>query len=169
MLYEGQEDQIKALLSKVLIMMIVVCMMVVSIVYLNKRWSKIRDVRRRGDFQSITKALEFYSSEYGHFPNTEDNDGDGWDKSNDLGDQDFLSPLVNAGLLISRPFDPKNDQEYYYRYQKFNRGDFGCTRSFVIFQITQFETQINERGSGQCPDIDFTEMAPTGYTWMGYE
>ena len=169
MLYEGQEDQTKALLSKVLIMVIVVCMLVVSIIYLNSRWSKIRDVRRRGDFQSIIKALEFYSSEYGHFPVTEDDDGDGWDKSNDLVDLDFLEPLVSSGLLTFRPFDPKNDTEYYYRYQKFHRGDFGCTRDFAIFQVTQFETETDQHGSGECPDIDFTKLVPNGYTWLGYE
>ena|SRR3989339_690083 len=169
MLYQGQEDQTKALLSKVLVLAVVFCLLIVSIVYLNSRWSKIRDVRRQGDFQSVTKALEFYNSEYGHYPEIDDDDGEGWDKSNDLADQDFLGPLVSTGLLRVRPFDPKNDLEHYYRYQKFKAGDYGCRRTFVVFQVTEFETEVANHGSGACPDLDFTALVPNGYTWLGYE
>ncbi len=169
MLKPQGENKLKSIIYKLLIMSAVIGLLISSMIYLNNRWDKIRDIRRQGDLQSITKALNFYYYQYDKYPGTSDDDGDGWDKSSDKGDYSFLDPLIEVGLLSARPFDPKNNEEYYYRYQKFEQGDFGCNRDYAIFQITQFETEVQKHGSGSCPEIEWTELAPGGYTWQGME
>ncbi len=166
---ENAGNPLTKVLSKILIMAVVVFCLVFSIVYLNSRWSRIRDVRRNADAKSVIKALEYYNQTYGKYPETNNEDGEGWDKSNDLADLSFLDPIVSLGLLSLRPFDPINDEARYYRYQKFARGDFGCTRPFIIFQVTEFETEVLDHGSGECPKFNFTELAPNGYTYQAFE
>ncbi len=163
------EEHYKSVLPKLFMVAMMVGLMLFFIFYLNQRWERIRDIRRQGDLQSITKALEFYNQQYNQYPDNFDDDGEGWDKSNDLENRSFVEPLIKAGLLTITPFDPKNDDEYYYRYQKFASGDYGCVRPSAIFQITQFETNIKNRGRGLCPQFDWRELTPEGYTWQGIE
>ena len=155
-------------ISKILIIVVMIAAMILGASYMNKRWGKLRDVRRQGDARSIVKALDFYYSQYGHYPEVSDDDGDGWDKSNDAGVEgiSFLSDLVTAGYLTAVPFDPLNDEVYYYRYKKFLKGEYGCDDDFYVFQITRFETIGNSLGYGTCPNIDWTKIAPLGYTMM---
>lgn len=156
-------------IAKLLLVVIMVTLLVSSMIYLNKRWSRIRDIRRQADAKSIVKALQFYYNLFDEFPENLDNDGKGWDRSNDLPDRSFLEPLVSFGLLNGEPFDPKNDENFYYRYQRFPRSSFGCPRPFSVFQVMLYETEGFEVGKGSCEKVDFTEMAPEGYTWHEFE
>jgi len=117
------------------------------------------------DASSIVKALDYYNLQFGAYPDNTDDDGQGWDKTNDPTDRKFLEPLMKVGLLPNLVFDPKNDSNYYYRYQKFAAGDYGCDRPYVIFQVTSFEEK-EPTGSGRCPQINWTTLAPKGYTWQ---
>ena len=166
---QGTGNPLTRVLSKVLMVVVLIACLMFSIVYLNNRWRKIRDFRRNTDSQTIIKALEYYNQANGKYPATNDNDGEGWDKSNDITDSSFLDPMVNIGLLSIRPFDPVNDVQKYYRYQRFDRGEFGCSRPFVIFQVTDFETTQLDIGKGECPRFNFTELAPNGYTYQAFE
>ncbi|MBU1131417.1 hypothetical protein KJ840_04760 [Patescibacteria group bacterium] len=163
------KEQLPSLIGKLLLIVLVVVLLISSMVYLNKRWSRIRDIRRQADAKAVVRALQLYYNQYDEFPDSLDDDGFGWDKSNDLADRSFLKPLVTFGLLNGEPFDPENDADFYYRYQKFPAGSFGCQYPFVVFQVMQFETNGFEAGQGQCEDIDFTALAPYGYTWQEFE
>ncbi|PIT90611.1 MAG: hypothetical protein COU22_01185 [Candidatus Komeilibacteria bacterium CG10_big_fil_rev_8_21_14_0_10_41_13] len=159
----------KSLIIRILFLILIVFFLVLSVLYVNKRWEKIRDIRRQADAKSIVKALDFYNIQFGEFPENVDDDGDGWDKTNDQEKRTFLNPLVDIGLLPSLVFDPKNDEDYYYRYQKFAAGEFGCKRSFAVFQVSKFESEPKNVGQGECPDLNWIQLAPQGYTWFSYE
>jgi hypothetical protein len=158
-------------LSKIFIIIVVIFGVIFGAGYMSKRWGKVRDIRRQGDAQSIVKALDFYYSQYGHYPEVVDDDGDGWDKSNDSVEDGigFLAELVSSEYLTTVPFDPLNDDVYYYRYKKFKDGEYGCDEDFFVFQIARFETSEHSLGHGSCPNIDWTKIAPFGYTVMTLE
>jgi len=159
---------IKVYLSRIIVVVLMCGALIFAIIYLNSRWADIRDIRRRADAQSIIKALDFYSIQTGYYPKNSENDGDGWDKSNDLA-RSFLHPLSEFGLISSLIFDPKNNETYYYRYQKFAAGVFGCSRAFAVFQITDFENNISDLGYGSCPEFNWIKLAPNGFTWFGVD
>ena len=48
-------------------------------------------------------------------------------------------------------------------------GEYGCTDDFVVFQVFNFETIQKDRGNGECPEYDFTEEVPNGYTIQKFE
>ncbi|MFW0862458.1 MAG: hypothetical protein ACKKL6_02625 [Candidatus Komeilibacteria bacterium] len=156
-------------ISKILMVVVMIAAIIFGASYMNNRWGRVRDIRRQGDAQAIVKALDFYYSQYGHYPEVKDDDGDGWDKSNDKGGADFLNQLVSSGYLTAVPFDPLNDDTYYYRYKKFLKGEYGCDDDFYVFQIARFETSENSLGHGSCPNLDWTKIAPLGYTVMTLE
>lgn len=160
--------QMKIILFRLSVVLIVVVSLLSAIFYLNSRWEKIRDIRRQADASSIIKALDYYNVQFGAYPENSDNDGDGWDNSNDAADRKFLEPLNKVGLLPALAFDPKNDDVYHYRYQKFSSGDFGCERPYAVFQITKFE-EVQNLGRGECPQVNWTKLAPNGYTWFSLE
>ena len=165
---EGEES-VKSLVIKVLFLILIIAFLFLSVMYLNKRWGKIRDIRRQADAKSVIRALDFYNIQFGSYPETLDDDGDGWDKSNDTENRSFLEPIIKVGLLPTLVFDPTNDEEHYYRYQKFVAGDFGCRRPFAVFQVTGFESELNVKGNGECPDLDWTSLVPNGFTWFSFE
>lgn len=169
MQYSLEKEQLSAAIGKFLLVLIVVGLLVSSMVYLNKRWSRIRDIRRQADAEAIIKALNYYNIQYNEFPENPDDDGSGWDQSNDAGKRSFLEKLVSVGLFSTPPFDPKNDNSYYYRYQKFPTGSFSCRRPFAVFQIMQFESQGIESGGGICGEKDFVKLAPNGFTWLEFD
>ena len=153
-----------------IMLVIFLCLLIFgSFIFFNKKWTEIRDVRRQADAQSIIKALDIYEIYFNKYPATGDNDGDGWDNSNDVQEQNFLQPLVEIGLLPDLVFDPKNDTIYYYRYQHFPAGTYGCQKAFAVFQINAFENQNQDHGQGQCPQMNFVSLSPDGFTWMGVE
>lgn len=160
--------QIKTIAYKLTLVLLAVGFLLSAIFYLNSRWEKIRDIRRQADAGSIVKALDYYNVQFGSYPENTDDDGDGWDKSNDGADRKFLEPLNKVGLLPALAFDPKNDESHYYRYQKFNAGEFGCTRPYAVFQVANFE-EVKDLGRGECPEINWTIFAPNGYTWFSLE
>ncbi|MBL7022029.1 hypothetical protein ISR92_01800 [Patescibacteria group bacterium] len=156
-------------ISKILMIAVMIAAVIFGASYMNNRWGKLRDIRRQSDAQSIVKALDFYYSQYGHYPEVEDDDGDGWDKSNDMTGVNFLDKLVITGYLTAVPFDPVNDEIFYYRYKKFMKGEYGCDDDFYVFQIARFESNENSLGHGSCPNLDWTKIAPLGFTVMTLE
>ena len=163
------KEELDKVLGKILLVVFIVCLLIISMIYFTNRWSEIRDIRRQADTKSILKALELYNNQYGKYPESQADDGDGWEKSNDFENMDFFKPLVEADLLAISPFDPKNDSQYYYRYQRFPSGSFGCQKAFAVFQVMEHETTGYDIGRGWCEDIDFVQLAPNGFTWMEFE
>ncbi|MCX6786081.1 MAG: hypothetical protein NTZ18_04525 [Candidatus Komeilibacteria bacterium] len=162
-------EQFKFIAGKLMIVVFITALLIGSIIYLNQRWERIRDIRRMADTQSVIKALEFYNVQLGHYPDKLPNDGDGWNKSNTKVEGRFLEPLVKIGLLPALVFDPLNNATYYYRYQRFASGSFGCSRNFAVFQVTDFEANNDNHGQGRCPGLDFSTLAPNGFTWFALD
>lgn len=161
-------EEVKLIIGRVLTAVFIIGLLVTSIIYLNSRWARIRDIRRISDAQAVIKALDFYNVQVGEYPKNSADDGDGWDKTNDP-NRNFLQPLSELGLISNLIFDPKNDENYYYRYQKFAAGKFGCQKPFAVFQVASFETDNENIGNGSCPQINWTTLAPYGFTWFSLE
>lgn len=158
-------------LQKSLAMVIVACIAILFFSSFDKIQSKSRDAKRLSDAQEVLRAMELYFDRHGSYPTTDDLDYGGFDTSIEPRGQapDFMSVLVQDKILSQYPQDPINDEYYYYRYQKFPRGSFGCNRPFVIFQIFNFETPQDSHGGGACPDRNFADEAPNGFTIMKFE
>lgn len=71
---------------------------------------KSRDSYRQVATLNMMSALEFYRSQYGHFPCYGNYD------SKEPGYFSSLQPLVDAGYLSSIPKDPLNDGDYVFWY-----------------------------------------------------
>ena len=164
----NQGKNINSLLSIIFLIIIVVCGIIISGMYMNNRWKNMRDVRRVSDLKAIIKAVDIYYLDKGRLPdNISDQE---WDSTYDpeTNNQTFLKELQDKGIL-SYIFDPKNSEEYQYRYHKFERGEYGCDQAFAIFQITKFESDYNDLGKGECLDKNFTLEAPRGFTHQWFE
>ncbi|MFA5360076.1 MAG: hypothetical protein WC349_03935 [Patescibacteria group bacterium] len=132
--------------------------------------SKIRDVKRRADIKILTKALDLYHDKYGKYPDSV-NDWQGWDLSISYNGSnvEFINQLKEEGLIDKTTKDPINDATYHYRYKKFKAGDYGCENAFYILQVNNFGLQNKNNGKGSCPDFDWVESAPNGYTMQEFD
>ena len=153
-------------LQKSLAMVIVTCVAIIFFASFDDIQAKSRDAKRMSNAQEINKALDIYYDKYGKYPVTEDEDYGGWDTTVEPEGEllQFIPQLVNEQILNSHAIDPKNDKIYYYRYQEFPRGSFLCDRPFVIFQVFNFETAQDNHGTGECPERNFADEAPNGFT-----
>ncbi len=137
-------------------------------IYMTNQWKHIRDIRRSTDISTIQMAISVYVQDFNALP---DNISlDAWDYGYKLKNESkfVLYNLFEKGIFDSPIFDPLNDHKYYYRYHKFNAGEYGCEESFAIFQVSSFETESSNHGSGSCPKKDFVSDAPNGYTMQWF-
>lgn len=132
--------------------------------------AKARDMKRRADISVLIKALALYHDKYGRYPDSI-NDWQGWDLSIGYngGQASFINKLTEDGSVDRGIKDPINDPVYHYRYQKFRVGDLGCPNSFYILQAANFELSTKNNGRGQCPEMDWTKLAPNGYTAQDFD
>lgn len=159
-------------LRKSLSLIIVSSIAIITFVYLADTRSNVRDVKRQADLQEISRALMLYYDRFGYYPEPADNDYDGWDASFEPSQHkkdDFISPLFEEEILLGISKDPINNKQYHYRYQRFLAGSYGCEKSFVILQLTNFENEQNSHGSGQCPERNFVGEISNGYTIQIFE
>ncbi len=162
------EKYTHSLLTAAFLIMIIFFTVIVMGSYMNDRWKKIRDVKRTSDAQQVIKAIEIYKSINDTLPENETLDS--WDRSYDLKTANaVLFKTLRDRNLISQVFDPTNNEQFYYRYHKFDKGEYGCSRAFAIFQVVSFETNALNIGSGLCPKRDFTKEALNGYTVQWFE
>ena len=127
--------------------------------------AKVRDVKRRADVKILIKALDLYHDKYGKYPDSVD-EWRGWDLSFGYngGKANFIEQLGRERLIDRAVKDPINDAAHHYRYQKFRAGDLGCQNSFYILQAVNFELSTGNNGAGSCPEFNWGELAPNGYT-----
>lgn len=132
--------------------------------------AKARDIKRRADVAVLTKALSLYHDKYDKYPDSI-NDWQGWDLSIGYngGQAGFINKLAADGLVDREIKDPINDPAYYYRYQKFQAGGYGCPNSFYILQVASFELLTKNNGRGECPELNWAKMAPNGYTAQDFD
>ncbi len=137
-------------------------------VYMNKELKDIRDLKRNADMSTIRSVVNMYILDAQKLP--ENVSLDSWDYGYKLKKESkfVLYNLFEKGIFDSPIFDPLNDHKHYYRYHKFNAGEYGCEKSFAIFQVSSFETENSNHGSGFCPNKDFVSDAPNGYTMQWF-
>ncbi len=127
---------------------------------LSSRAAARRDARRLEDMQRVESAIARYRTDHGCFPPGHENpEQDDWDVSTD---GDFIPALREAGYLQDAPADPRNDEQYQYRYRVFQKGSFGCAADgpTYVLGVRDFETAAGSRmqeGGFRCPDRDFTK------------
>lgn len=158
-------------LQKSFAIVIVACVAIIFFAGFDDIQAKARDTKRRADIKEIGRALELYFDRHGMYPQVMDSDFGGWDTTVEPDGQPlaFINALTDEGILSSIPQDPVNNKIYYYRYQRFEAGAFGCTRPFVVVQIFNYETGQDTHGSGSCPDRNFVDEAPNGFTIQKFE
>ncbi len=141
----------------VALLLVLAFMMIPS---LSMRAASQRDARRLEDMQRIEAAIARYWTDHGCFPPAHESpDHDGWDVSTD---GDFIPALREGGYLQDAPADPRNDEQYQYRYRVFPKGSFGCAADgpTYVLGVRDFETVSARRmrqGGFRCPDRDFTK------------
>ncbi|MFA6393789.1 MAG: hypothetical protein WCW25_02875 [Patescibacteria group bacterium] len=157
-------------LQKMMVAVMIICLAAILFSYFSDYRSKARDVKRKADIQILMTALDIYHDKHGVYPKSDD-DYKGWDVSYGVGGKEsaFLPVLIKEGLVDRVIFDPLNNDKAFYRYQKFSDGSYGCSKSFYILQVINFEAQASDKGMGKCKDYDWTKLAPYGYTVQGYD
>lgn len=126
---------------------LVLFLITLSVIYFDTIRAKIKDTKRKVDIRQLQTALNIYQSIFNSFPEVTDSDFDGWDTT----------------------YEPMNSARYYYRYKKFPRNSFGCKNAFYILQIMNFENNVDNHGWGECPERNFANEAPNGFTVQVFE
>ena len=157
-------------MQKVSFVVIVACLAAIFVSGFDVIMAKSRDTKRRVDIKIISKALNLYYDKYGIFPEGED-EWQGWDLSYNFDNfgPDFLDILSKEGFLEGNSFDPLNNADYHYRYQKYPAGSYGCKKPFYILQVSSFELLTEDVGFGSCPEINWPEFATNGYSLLEFE
>jgi len=158
-------------LQRMFIIVFICCLSAVFFVGYDTIRAKVRDIKRRADIKMITKALDLYHDQHGSYPVSVD-DWRGWDltyRFSEEEDLSFLKTLKEAGLIDRIASDPINDETYHYRYKKYAAGDNGCSKSFYILQIINFELPTTNNGAGSCGEMNWVELAPNGYTVQTFD
>ncbi|MDO8592488.1 MAG: hypothetical protein Q7R92_01780 [bacterium] len=152
-------------MQKLVAMVFAGCLVVLFFSGFSTIKAKISDIKRRADINVLVKALDLYHDKYGAYPDSI-NDWQGWDLSiaYNGGGSGFLNMVKAAGLIDRLAADPINNASYHYRYQKYSAGEYGCKNSFYILQAVSFELPNNDNGKGQCPEFNWVESSPNGYT-----
>ena len=157
-------------LRKITFIVLICCLAAIFFSSFNLIIAKSRDVKRRADIKVLTKALDLYHDKYGRYPESDD-DHQGWDLTYNpkAGEARFLNILKEEGFLDKTVADPINDATFLYRYQKYPTGSFECSQSFYTLQILNFELPTNNIGRGACPEMDWVQDAPNGYTIQAFD
>lgn len=159
-----------AKMQKLMAVVVVGCLAILFLSGFDMAKAKVRDVKRRADMAILAQALDLYHDKYGKYPDSAE-DWQDWDLSFSYGNNqaEFLSVLNKEGFLDRAVKDPVNDAAYHYRYEKFKAGKYGCANSFYILQAVNFELSTKNNGKGGCPELNWAELAPNGYTVQGFD
>ncbi len=157
-------------MQKLVAVVFVFCMTIIFLSGFDIIKAKARDIKRRADIKILTQSLNLYYDRYGKYPNSAE-DWDGWDLSMSYGggNAEFIKNLKEEGFIDREIKDPVNNEAYHYSYQKFNAGDYGCKKSFYILQVSNFELSSRDKGRGECPELDWADFAPNGFTVQDFD
>lgn len=158
-------------LQRVFNLTLILFLVVLSIISFDSIRSKVKDTKRKADLKQLQTALSIYYSQNNSFPEVQDDDFRGWDATfepkNDK--PEFLKILTQKNIIDRTPKDPINSNIYFYRYKKFPANSFGCQQPFYILQLMNFEQTKKDHGVGLCPQRNFVDEAPNGYTIQSFE
>src|SRR3989344_2038193 len=139
-------------LTEVLLAIAIITMLTVigiSLITPAKRLAQTRDAQRKNDISEIAKALGFYATVAGAFPDAQTCDssislghddeegalyscppvpiGNGWNSSSGEQSSNIYQGLItDEKILKDLPKDPINNQDYYYRYRPKRSGNQNC-------------------------------------------
>ena len=136
--------------------------------YISKEIKDVRDLKRTADISTIRSGVNIHIMDFRELP---DNISlDLWDYGYELKKESkfVFYNLFERGVFKSSIADPINNKKYHYRYHKFKAGEYGCKKEFAIFQIFSFERSASDHGTGSCPDKNFVDDAPNGYTMQWF-
>lgn len=158
-------------LQRIFNLSIILFLIVLTAISLDFVRYKVKDTKRKADVKQIQTALAIYQSNFNTLLEVEDDDFLGWDATFEpLGQpQEFLNTLEKEKIIDRVSRDPVNSDIYFYRYQKFPAHSFGCEKPFYILQIINFEGNVDNHGWGSCPERNFVDEAPNGYTIQVFE
>ncbi len=158
-------------MQRVFNLSLILFLIILSFIYFDFIRSKIRDVKRKADIRQLQTALSIYQSNFNEFPNVNDFDFQDWDTTFEPLNQEFsFINILEKENIIDQPVkDPINSARFYYRYKKFPANSFGCEQPFYILQIMNFENEIKDHGWGKCPERNFINEAPNGFTIQIFE
>lgn len=125
---------------------------------------ELRDVKRTADINRVIAALQLYNQEHDHYPKPTKADSNDWDTTKD---NEFLYELVDSKYLLATPFDPVNNDEYYYRYRYFSAKESGCDRPMAVLQVINFEEKNYQVSRLLCQSEIVGDMPANGFTWSG--
>ncbi|MDD5031802.1 MAG: hypothetical protein PHR36_02025 [Patescibacteria group bacterium] len=159
-----------AKLRRIAFIVLIFCLVAIFFSSFNLMIAKSHDVKRRADIKILSQALDLYHDKYGHYPES-DNDQKGWDLTYGKNKKEahFLDILKEEKILDKIVADPVNNASFFYRYQKYPAGSFGCHRPFYILQIMNFEFPTDNTGRGICPETNWEKDAPNGYTVQAFD
>jgi hypothetical protein len=146
-------------LDVLLILALIVVLGFMMVPSLTLRAASRRDAQRIEDMQRIELAIARFWAERGSLPPAHESaEHDGWDVSND---GDFIPALREGGYLPDMPADPRNDEQYQYRYRVYPKGAFGCSAEgpTYVLGVRSFESagpQHAAPGGFSCPERDFS-------------
>jgi type II secretory pathway pseudopilin PulG len=145
-----------------------ICVVIIFFIGFDDIRARVRDTKRQADINEIVKALDIYYDRHGSYPEVTDDDWQGWDNTQESNGSEysFLLPLYQEKILSSPIVDPLNNSNYFFRYKKFIYGSYQCQSEFYILQIVNFETAQDFHGQGSCPQYNFVEEIPNGFTIM---
>ena len=118
-----------------------------------------RDSQRLDDVARMRNAIEQFYMDRGRFPAPVENSKyAGWDVSHD---DTFISELVTAGYMERVPTDPRNDEQFHYRYYVYEPGAYGCRGKspFYVLGVKAFESAgfaSRNRGFFRCETRDWS-------------
>lgn len=158
--------------SKIFAWFLILTLTVLCINYMDLIFAKVRDIKRKIDIKQLQTALAIYQNKFNELPESIDYDFGAWDSSLEPqkhSAKEFLNILLQEKIVDKKIKDPLNYEDYYYLYQQFPAGSYGCEKPFAILQIKNFELSTKDHGNGSCPKKNFMTNAPNGYTLQIFE
>jgi len=157
-------------LRKYFNLIIILLLLIIFFINFDDYRIKAKDTKRRADVAVLINALDLYHDKHGFYPLAEADDK-GWDVSYEMngGEKNFLKILKDEGLINREIFDPVNNKEYFYRYQKYPASTYGCKKAFYILQVASFELPADGNGQGKCNNFNWVKEAPYGYTVQSFD
>lgn len=144
------------LIELIVVISIIALLSIVGVASYQRVQRNARDAKRIGDMQELKKALLVYKSIHGTFPDTFDNDCQGWDAASADKDGDgnfFIDQLAQTTIMETVPRDPLIDlttdpceahngeghDYYYHRYTSLNPA-WNCPNRIFIVIATDMES-----------------------------
>ncbi len=147
-----------------IVIVVIAILAAITIVAFNGVQARARDSQRLQDAKTIEKAIKLHILQTGTAPpfhTIADTQDGGWETSAEDTPNQFLKPLVDAGIISRVPVDPQNTTTSAYRYHLYVAGYAGCDPAkgrIAVFAIKDMETSGRPHPASpgfSCPTRDW--------------